>query len=149
MDNHASTSPLSFYRPDALPVAQPTASKHCWTDKPSNHKQQQQQYTTVDKTTESMYRWHHRCQTCSRKHWESRCPDASRSSQDSCVSGRMQTQQSPTEPGGLSSADTNSIRIQIIGSITSSATSELSTEWQNCQIITINSNDDNTLITVY
>ena len=27
-DNHASTSPLSFYRPDALPVAQPTASKH-------------------------------------------------------------------------------------------------------------------------
>ena len=28
-DNHASTSPLSFYRPDALPAAQPTASKHC------------------------------------------------------------------------------------------------------------------------
>ena len=27
-DNHASTSPLVFYRPDALPVAQPTASKH-------------------------------------------------------------------------------------------------------------------------
>jgi len=27
-DNHASTSLLSFYRPDALPVAQPTASKH-------------------------------------------------------------------------------------------------------------------------
>ena len=27
-DNHASTSPLSFYRPDALPAAQPTASKH-------------------------------------------------------------------------------------------------------------------------
>jgi len=26
-DNHASTSPLSFYRPDALPAAQPTASK--------------------------------------------------------------------------------------------------------------------------
>jgi len=26
--NHASTPPLSFYRPDALPVAQPTASKH-------------------------------------------------------------------------------------------------------------------------
>jgi len=24
-DNHASTSPLSFYRPDALPAAQPTA----------------------------------------------------------------------------------------------------------------------------
>jgi len=27
-NNHASTPPLSFYRPDALPVAQPTASKH-------------------------------------------------------------------------------------------------------------------------
>ena len=27
-DNHASTSPLRFYRPDALPAAQPTASKH-------------------------------------------------------------------------------------------------------------------------
>ena len=27
-DNHASTLPLSFYRPDALPAAQPTASKH-------------------------------------------------------------------------------------------------------------------------
>jgi len=24
-DNHASTPPLSFYRPDALPAAQPTA----------------------------------------------------------------------------------------------------------------------------
>jgi len=29
-DNHASTPPLKFfYRPDALPAAQPTASKHC------------------------------------------------------------------------------------------------------------------------
>ena len=27
-DNHASVPPLSFYRPDALPVAQPTVSKH-------------------------------------------------------------------------------------------------------------------------
>ena len=27
-DDHASTPPLSFYRPDALPAAQPTASKH-------------------------------------------------------------------------------------------------------------------------
>ena len=27
-DNHTSTAPLSFYRPDALPPAQPTASKH-------------------------------------------------------------------------------------------------------------------------
>ena len=27
-DNHASTPPLSFYRPDALPAAQLTESKH-------------------------------------------------------------------------------------------------------------------------
>jgi len=27
-DNHASTLPLSFFRPDALPAAQPTASNH-------------------------------------------------------------------------------------------------------------------------
>ena len=27
-DNHASTSPLSFYRPATLPAAQPTVSKH-------------------------------------------------------------------------------------------------------------------------
>ena len=27
-DNHASNTPLSFYRPDALPAAQPTTSKH-------------------------------------------------------------------------------------------------------------------------
>jgi len=27
-DNHASTSSLSCYRPDALPATQPTASKH-------------------------------------------------------------------------------------------------------------------------
>ena len=27
-DNHTSIPPLSFYRPDALPAAQPTASKH-------------------------------------------------------------------------------------------------------------------------
>jgi len=34
-DNHTNTSSLNFYRPDALPDAQPTASKHL--------KQQQQQ----------------------------------------------------------------------------------------------------------
>jgi len=32
-DNHASTPPLSFYRPDALHVAQSTASKH-WRSRP-------------------------------------------------------------------------------------------------------------------
>ena len=30
-DNHANTPPLVFYRPDALPAAQPTASKHTRT----------------------------------------------------------------------------------------------------------------------
>jgi len=34
-DNHASTLPLSFYRPDALPAAQSTASKHCWAQRES------------------------------------------------------------------------------------------------------------------
>jgi len=28
-DNHAGTPPLNFYRSDAFPAAQPTASKHC------------------------------------------------------------------------------------------------------------------------
>ena len=36
-DNHASTPPLCFYRPDALPAAQPTASKH-WTEKKQHYK---------------------------------------------------------------------------------------------------------------
>jgi len=27
-DHHASNAPVIFYRPDALPAAQPTASKH-------------------------------------------------------------------------------------------------------------------------
>jgi len=35
-DNHASTLPLSFYRPDALPAAQPTASKH-WRQSTHTH----------------------------------------------------------------------------------------------------------------
>jgi len=36
-DDHASTPPLSFYRQDALPSTQPTASKH-WRDQSQNHK---------------------------------------------------------------------------------------------------------------
>ena len=36
-DNHASTPSLSFYRPDALPAAQPTASKH-WRQKQKSKK---------------------------------------------------------------------------------------------------------------
>ena len=34
-DNHASTPPLIFYRPDALPAAHPTASKH-WRRYPTH-----------------------------------------------------------------------------------------------------------------
>jgi len=37
-DNHASTPPLSFYRPDALPAAQPTVSKHALKAKTSTKK---------------------------------------------------------------------------------------------------------------
>jgi len=36
-DSHASTLPLTFYRPDALPATQPTASKH-WRYKHWRHK---------------------------------------------------------------------------------------------------------------
>jgi len=40
-DNHASTSPLVFYRPDALPATQPTVSKHWrpayWKLQSKNH----------------------------------------------------------------------------------------------------------------
>ena len=41
-DNHASTPPLSFYRPDALPAAQPTVSKHWrqWVSKVVNNIEQ-------------------------------------------------------------------------------------------------------------
>jgi len=35
-DNHASTPSLSFYRPDAFPDAQPTASKH-WRHQQKNY----------------------------------------------------------------------------------------------------------------
>ena len=35
-DNHASNPPLSFYRPDALPATQPTASKHWRQDSNTN-----------------------------------------------------------------------------------------------------------------
>jgi len=35
-DDHASTSPLSFYRPNALPAAQPSESKH-WRHKHWRH----------------------------------------------------------------------------------------------------------------
>ena len=37
-DNHASTPPLSFYRPDALTAAQPIASKHALKASSSTYK---------------------------------------------------------------------------------------------------------------
>jgi len=46
-DNHTSTSSRSFYRPDALPAAQPTASKHwrhwnsIWSGTNTHHTQKQ------------------------------------------------------------------------------------------------------------
>jgi len=36
-DNHASTPQLGFYRPDALPAAQPTVSKHWRNSSSSNN----------------------------------------------------------------------------------------------------------------
>jgi len=44
-DNHVSTPPLSFYRPDALPVAQPTASKR----RRQSSKHRKKQFTSVFK----------------------------------------------------------------------------------------------------
>jgi len=35
-DNHTNTSSLNIYRPDALPGAQPTMSKHCQAHKLNN-----------------------------------------------------------------------------------------------------------------
>jgi len=43
-DNHASTLPLSFYRPDVLPAAQPTASKHWRHNKVTGTKNSELRY---------------------------------------------------------------------------------------------------------
>jgi len=51
-DNHANTPSLSFYRPDALPVAQPTASKH-WRQKPKTRHAQKNNAST--KSTELVH----------------------------------------------------------------------------------------------
>jgi len=37
-DNHASTTPVSFHSPDALPAAQPTASKEHSIDKKRSYR---------------------------------------------------------------------------------------------------------------
>ena len=59
-DNHVSTSPLSFYRPDSLPATQPTASKHWrqwhfWTCKSK----------TVAWISDSFHRCGVQCKGCS------------------------------------------------------------------------------------
>ena len=46
-DNHASTPQLSFYRPDALPAAQPTASKH-WRNACINNLHRQHSFLKVE-----------------------------------------------------------------------------------------------------
>jgi len=50
-DNHTSTSPLSFHRPDALPAAQPTVSKHWRQIKAKNIQQQQSFHGSLSGTT--------------------------------------------------------------------------------------------------
>jgi len=50
-DNHASIPPQVFYRPDALPAAQPTASKHWrqehWRQQIQNNTDKSDQYITL------------------------------------------------------------------------------------------------------
>jgi len=69
-DNHASTSPLTFYRSDALPDAQPTVSKH-WRQKGGHSARRKPQGTQRDTTpantwyvTLSMHLCHYAVQTC-------------------------------------------------------------------------------------
>jgi len=46
-DNHVRTPPLKFfYRPDALPAAQPTASNHCHTIR-NTHREAEQKESIV------------------------------------------------------------------------------------------------------
>ena len=60
-DNHAYTLPLGFYRPGALPAAQPTASKYCYlTIRPK--------FTSTKYTVQCVnnhVRNHYRCCGCS------------------------------------------------------------------------------------
>jgi len=68
----------------------------------------------------SVYRWRHRCQTCSRRHWGSRCPDVNRPSPGSCASDRKQTRRSPTMPGDWSSVTNHQHQHQHFITITNS-----------------------------
>ena len=64
-DNHASTPPLSFYRPDALAAAQPTASKHI---------------TRVQNDSHSCVPVWNTVATCWNMFWQARSNDGSRMS---------------------------------------------------------------------
>jgi len=54
-DNHANTSSLNFYRPDALPDAQPTMSKH-WRHKRCTQNVQNKHAAMTDKDTDMRLR---------------------------------------------------------------------------------------------
>jgi len=64
-DNHASTPPLSFYRPDALAAAQPTVSKHI---------------TRVQNDSHSCVPVWNTVATCWNMFWQARSNDGSRMS---------------------------------------------------------------------
>ena len=53
-DNHTSTPTLSFYRPDALPATQPTASKHCTTSVQHTH---MHTHTRLTALSPGLHRW--------------------------------------------------------------------------------------------
>jgi len=64
-DNHTSTPPLCFYKPDALPVAEPTASKHWRQDYSQNGQKcwilQQTDHILVRKQMYTIYKKYRKC----------------------------------------------------------------------------------------
>ena len=56
-DNYASTPPLSFYRPDALSAAQPTASKHWRRDMIHNITEKRRESSSLCAANESRFTW--------------------------------------------------------------------------------------------
>jgi len=62
-DNHTSTPPLSFYRPDALPAAKPTASTHSWRKKNKKHMEKlRHHHLTKDYRYHTVTEKQHHCQ---------------------------------------------------------------------------------------
>ena len=60
-DNHASTPPLIFYWPDALPAAQPSVSKDKWYIMNLMHNELRLNLwgITVDEIVRKRWKWHH------------------------------------------------------------------------------------------